>query len=63
MPELRYIYYWPDGTWIDRDETGLHEMSHMSDDFGLLVLPLDTSDEEIDVIINDGTPRNPMEMN
>ena len=42
------IYYWADNTWID-EERSLEEMlEFMSDDFGILELPDNSSNEAID---------------
>lgn len=51
LPDLRYIYFWPDGCWVDRDEYVSSDWGHRSDDYGLLVLPPDSSDEEVDFIV------------
>jgi hypothetical protein len=50
LPLLRYIYFWPDGTWVDKEEYNLADWAHKSDDYGLIVLPLGTPDEEVDRI-------------
>lgn len=41
------IYYWSDGTWVTCDEYNEAEYSWKSDDFGVLVVPIESSDEEI----------------
>lgn len=53
LPDLRYVYFWPDGCWVDMDEYDPAKWSHKSDDFGLLVLPPDASDEEVDYVVGE----------
>lgn len=50
LPDLRYIYFWPDGSWVDKEDFNRAEYSYKSDDYGMLVLPLETTDEEVDFL-------------
>lgn len=50
LPQI--IYAWPDGTWINSDEYTESEYSWKSDDFVILKLPPDYSDEEINFYVD-----------
>ncbi len=45
------IFYWPDGCWCRPGE--FESMSHKSDDFGLVEVPLVASDEQIDQLVDE----------
>lgn len=47
----RMVYFWPDGEWVDKEDFRPSEWAYRSDDYGLLVLPENTSDEEIERIL------------
>lgn len=40
------IYVWPDGVWCHDEE--LSQMTHKSDDYSKMELPIELSDQEID---------------
>lgn len=44
------IFYWPDGCWCRPGE--FEQMSHKSDDFGLIEVSLTATDEEIDRLVD-----------
>ena len=54
MSGRRYVYFWPDGCWVDRDDYRASDWNHKSDDFGLLVLPADADDSIVDRIVLGG---------
>ena len=51
MIDSLIIFYWADGTWVPADEYTEAEYGWKSDDFGIITVPIDSSDEEIDMEI------------
>ena len=47
---METIFYWPDGCWCHACE--FNKMSHKSDDFGLLEVSVDVSDDEINRLVD-----------
>ena len=48
----RLIFYWADGTWVDADEYNEAEYSYKSDDFGIIRIPDEMADSEIDILVD-----------
>ena len=47
----RKIYYWPHGTWCDAED--LDHMTHLSDDFAMVVVSYDMDDRDINRLVDD----------
>jgi hypothetical protein len=50
---MRIIYYWADGTWVDKEEYSEAGYAYKSDDFGTVELADDFDDEDVDKFILD----------
>ena len=45
------IYYWSTGHWCHEDE--LSQMTHLSDDYGVLEISVDTDEHCIDALVRE----------
>lgn len=51
MTNTLVIFYWSDGTWVPADEYRESEFGFKGDDFGIIALPSDSSDSDIETEI------------
>ena len=45
------IFYWSDGTWVPADEYTEAEFGFKGDDFGIISMPIDSTDGDVEMEI------------
>lgn len=51
MTNILVIFYWPDGTWVPADDYRESEFGFKGDDFGIISMPIDSTDADIEMEI------------